>query len=202
MLSRYKDPAFSHSTTTLPRFGGPTFALRFRLKRLIWMVTWKLFAVWTPPFFRRWRNYLLRLFGADIHSTAMVHAKAVIWWPGHLVMQRYSSIGPGVICYCVDTVTIAEFATVSQRAHLCTGSHDVQDSAFPLLTKPIEIAANAWVAAEAFVGPGVVVGEGAVLGARGVTAKSLRPWTIYVGNPAKPVGRRREEAAASYALRR
>ena len=202
MLSRYDDPTFRHSTTPLPRFGGPTFALRFRVKRLLWMTTWRFLAAWTPPPFRRWRNFLLRLFGADIHASATVHAKAVIWWPGHLVMGRHASLGPGVICYCVDRITIRDFASVSQRAHLCTGSHDIQDSAFPLVTKPIVIEANAWVAAEAFVGPGVVVGEGAVLGARGVAAKSLKPWTIYVGNPVRAVGKRRPEAAASYALRR
>lgn len=202
MFSRYDDPTFRHSETPLPRFGGPTFALRFRVKRLLWMIVWRLFAAWTPPPFRRWRNFLLRLFGANIHATATVHAKAVIWWPEHLAMERYSSIGPGVICYSVDAITVGEFASISQRAHLCTGSHDIQDSMFPLVTKPIVIKANAWVAAEAFIGPGVVVGEGAVLGARGVAAKSLKPWTVYVGNPAKPIGHRREEAAASYALRR
>ncbi|RYG85914.1 MAG: putative colanic acid biosynthesis acetyltransferase, partial [Alphaproteobacteria bacterium] len=42
--------------------------------------------------------------------------------------------------------------------------------------------------------------EGAVLGARGVAARSLKPWTIYVGNPAKPIRDRRPEAAAAHAL--
>ncbi len=202
MLSRYEDPTFKHATTPLPRFNGPTLALRFRLKRLAWMITWRVLAAWTPPPLRRWRNFLLRRFGATIDATASVHAKALIWWPAHLVMERYSSMGPGVICYNIDVIRIGEFASVSQRAHLCSGSHDVQDSTFPLVHKPITVESNAWVAAEAFVGPGVVIGEGAVLGARAVTAKALQPWTIYVGNPAKPVGRRRPEAAASYAFRR
>lgn len=197
MLSRYDDPAFKHATVPLPRFGGPTFALRFRLKRLLWMVVWRLLASWTPPPLRRWRNFLLRLFGADIHPTAMVYATAVIWWPQHLVMARHASIGPDVFCYNVASITIGEFASVSQRAHLCTGTHDIQDSAFPLVAKPITIAANAWVAAEAFIGPGVTVGEGAVVGARGVAAKSLEPWTVYVGNPVRAIGSRRREAAAN-----
>ncbi|GAB2185252.1 hypothetical protein LAB1_25610 [Roseibium sp. LAB1] len=46
------------------------------------------------------------------------------------------------------------------------------------------------IAAEAFVGPGVRVGEGAVLGARAVTVKDLAPWTVYAGNPAKPLKER------------
>lgn len=200
MRSRYNDPSFDVAKTPLPRFGGPTYALRFRLLRLLWMVTWRLLAAWTPPPLRRWRNALLRLFGARIDETATVHAKARIWWPAHLVMEAYASMGPGVICYNVAPITIRTFASVSQRAHLCTGTHDVQDSAFALISRPIVIDANAWVAAEAFVGPGVVVGEGAVLGARGVAARSLNPWTIYVGNPAKPVRARRREADAVHAL--
>jgi putative colanic acid biosynthesis acetyltransferase WcaF len=200
--SRYEDQAFDHAVIPLPRFGGPTFALRFRIMRLIWMVTWRLLAAWTPPPMRRWRNMLLRCFGARLDATATVHAKAIIWWPGHLVMGRYASLGPGAICYNIATVTIEDFASVSQRAHLCTGSHDIQDSEFPLVHRPITLRANCWIAAEAFVGPGVVVKEGAVLGARGVAAKGLEAWTVYVGNPARAVGTRKQTAAASYALKR
>ncbi|CAD7044326.1 acetyltransferase [Pseudorhizobium endolithicum] len=200
MRSRYDDPTSRCAAKPLPRFGGPTMTLRSRLMRLSWMCVWKFFASWTPPHFRRWRNMLLRSFGAEIHATAMVHSKAIVWWPGHLSMERYASLGPATICYNVDRITICEFASVSQRAHLCTGSHDIQDSGFPLTTRPIVIEANAWIAAEAFVGPGVVVGEGAVLGARGVTAKPLLPWTVYVGNPAKAVGSRSPQSAAVYAL--
>jgi putative colanic acid biosynthesis acetyltransferase WcaF len=200
MQSRYEDPAFDPQSAPLPRFGGATFALRFRLMQLLWRVSWTLLASWTPPPLRGWRNFLLRCFGADLDPTAIISASVKIWWPGHLVMGRHASLGPGAICYNVATVTLRDFAIVSQRAHLCTGSHDVQDSRFPLISKPIVLEPNAWVAAEAFVGPGVVVGEGAVLGARGVAAKSLQSWTIYVGNPAKAVGIRNQRAAAQYAF--
>ena len=58
------------------------------------------------------------------------------------------------------------------------------------MTRPITIGEQAWVAAEAFVGPGVNVGCGAVLGARGVAVRNLEGWTVYAGNPARPVGKR------------
>ncbi|HEY9346516.1 MAG TPA: putative colanic acid biosynthesis acetyltransferase, partial [Inquilinus sp.] len=103
---------------------------------------------------------------------------------------RHAVIAPGVTCYNVDPITIGDFAVVSQGAHLCTGTHDVDDARFPLRARPIVIEAQAWVAAEAFVGPGVTVGEGAVLGARGVAFRDLDAWMIYAGNPARKLRER------------
>lgn len=194
--------SFDDPEILLPRFGGPTFSLKFRAMRLLWAICWVTLAAWTPSMMGVWRLWLLRCFGAQLHSTASIDGKAKIWWPGNLVMGEFASIGPGAICYNVAPVTIGDHANVSQRAHLCTGTHDIHDCRFPLVSKPITLQANCWVAAEAFVGPNVTVGEGAVLGARGVAAKSLDAWTVYVGNPARPVGRRNPAAAACYAYER
>ena len=196
MRSRYSDPTFDSTAQPLPRVGGATFAFRFRLMRLFWTICWILLASWTPSFLYPWRGWLLRRFGARIHSTAIVRSSVKIWWPGNLTMGRHASMGPGVICYNVAEITLEDFAIVSQRSHLCTGTHDVNDPGFPLKSRPISIGSNAWIAAEAFVGPGVVFGEGAVLGARGVAFSKLDPWTIYVGNPAKAVKTRNRDAAA------
>ncbi|MET3516156.1 acetyltransferase-like isoleucine patch superfamily enzyme [Pseudacidovorax sp. 1753] len=84
-------------------------------------------------------------------------------------------------------IFIGDFAVVSQGAHLCAGSHDIEDENFQLITRPINIGPRAWVAAEAFVGPGVTVGASAVLGARGVAFKDLDGYGVYVGNPAKKI---------------
>ena len=88
-------------------------------------------------------------------------------------------------------VTIGAYAVVSQGAHLCAGTHDVEDAAFQLVARPIVIGARAWVAAEAFVGPGVTIGEGAVLGARACAMRDVAAWTICSGNPASVIRARR-----------
>lgn len=102
-------------------------------------------------------------------------------------------VGPGVHCYSMAPIRIGNGATVSQRAHLCAGTHSVDDPEFQLRAMPIEIGAGAWIATEAFVGPGVVVGEGAVLGARAVTVKNLDAWGILLGNPARFIRARRHQ---------
>ena len=164
--------------------GGPSFSLGNRLFRFAWAAVWFVFASWTPPFFHAWRRFLLRVFGAKIASTANIYGSVRIWYPPNLEMAPYSCLGPHVNCYCMAKVSMGPYALVSQGAHLCAGTHDIEDPNFQLFAKPIEIGARAWIAAEAFVGPGVVVGEGAVLGARAVTFSDLAPWMVYVGNPA------------------
>ena len=80
--------------------------------------------------------------------------------------------------------------TISQRAHLCAGTHDHTDPALPLLKTPIIVGDQAWICADSFVGPGVSIGEGAVVGARAVAVKNVDPWLVVVGNPARPVSKR------------
>nr|WP_245498370.1 putative colanic acid biosynthesis acetyltransferase [Hansschlegelia quercus] len=159
-----------------------------------WRLVWAALAHWTPPPAHRWRNFLLRLCGADIARSARIYGDVVVWWPPHLSMGEHASLGPGVTCYNVATIRLEPFAIVSQRAHLCSATHDCDDPAFPLRARAISIGAYAWVAAEAFVGPGVKVGEGAVLGARGLAVRDLTAWTIYGGNPATPLRARRRPA--------
>jgi putative colanic acid biosynthesis acetyltransferase WcaF len=193
MQSRYSDPASALASAPAPYLGGATFALRYRLLRLIWSLCWTLLASWTPAPFQPIRSLLLRSFGARIHSTAVVRGSARIWWPANLSMGEHASIGPGVICYNVAPVVLEDYAIVSQRAHLCTASHDIDDPAFPLTSRAIVIGCRAWIASEAFVGPGVKVADGAVLGARAVATRDLDEWKVYAGNPARPIRERRRK---------
>lgn len=178
-----------------PLAGGPSFSLANRLTRLAFGAIWLLLARWTPRPFNPWRILLLRLFGARIGRGVMVYGSARIWLPAHLEMADGSTLGPGVECYAMAPISIGSGAIISQRAHLCAGTHDHRDPAFQLYARPIRIGDGAWIAAEAFVGPGVTVGEGAVLGARGCAFADLEPWTVYSGNPAVALGPRVIRAA-------
>lgn len=172
--------------------GTSSFSLQHKIKRAVFYLSWLLLARWTPAPFHLWRVFVLRLFGADVQWSVKLHGSVIIWQPRNLTIGERSVVGPGAILYNVDLITLGSEVVVSQRAHLCCGSHDIADPDFPLVHKPIIVRDKAWIAAEAFVGPGVTVGRGAVLGARGVTAKDLDSWTVYVGNPAVKVKKRPE----------
>ncbi len=159
--------------------------------RLLWTVVWGLLARPLPRSVGSgWKRFLLRLFGARIASTAIVYSSARVYYPANLTMEAYSCLASDVDCYNVAPVTIGANSTVSQGAYLCTASHDISDPLNPLITAPIVIEDQAWVAAGAFVGMGVTIGQGAVVGARAALFKSVEPWTVVGGNPAKFIKKR------------
>jgi putative colanic acid biosynthesis acetyltransferase WcaF len=168
-----------------PLEGGASFSLRHRVFRAAWGVAWALLAAWTPAPLHRWRVLLLNLAGAKVHPTAHVYGSAHIWYPPHLRMAPYSCLGPKVNCYNMAPIRLGDKAIVSQGAHLCAGTHDIDDPDHQLVTKPITIGDGAWIAAEAFIGPGVTIGAQAVVGARAVLTKDAEPYGVYIGNPAK-----------------
>ena len=49
--------------------------------------------------------------------------------------------------------------------------------------------------------PGVTLGEGSVIGANAVVTRNTEPWTVYVGNPARPVKTRPNKNILEYAKR-
>ncbi|MBT8039550.1 MAG: putative colanic acid biosynthesis acetyltransferase [Gammaproteobacteria bacterium] len=159
------------------------------LLRVLWGLAKPLFR-FSPRTFFGWRRFLLRLFGARVGRAVNIYNSAIIYFPWNLEIGDWSSIGEWALIYNLGPVRIGERVTISQRAHLCAGTHDHRDPTLPLLKPPIEVEDQAWIAADAFVGPGVTVGEGAVVGARAVVVRDVEPWAVVVGNPAKIVSRR------------
>lgn len=162
-----------------------------KLARCAWAcVYWSLFR-FTPVPLHAWRAFVLRVFGASVGKQVRLYPSARIWAPWNLTMADESCIGPDVDCYCVAAVVLGERAVVSQRAFLCTASHDYDRAGLPLVAAPIALERDAWVTAEVFVGPGVHFNEGGVALARSVVVKDVGAWTVVAGNPAKPIGARK-----------
>jgi putative colanic acid biosynthesis acetyltransferase WcaF len=161
------------------------FRLRQKIARACWTLAWGLFCRLSPRPLHGWRRLWLRLFGAHIDSTAVVYPSARIWAPWNLTMGPRAAIGDEVDCYDVAPITLDEGAIASQRAFLCTASHDITDPGRRLVTAPIHLSRLSWVCAGAYVNLGVTIGEGAVVAACAVVVKDVAPWTVVGGNPAK-----------------
>lgn len=116
-------------------------------------------------------------------------------------------IGEGCTLGCSMTitvagkVTIADGAAVGDRATLSDHGHDhiatlapaIESGVTPEFSwevtepRPITIESGVHVGVGVYIGPGVTIGEGAVVGANSVVTKSVDPFTVVGGIPARPI---------------
>jgi putative colanic acid biosynthesis acetyltransferase WcaF len=175
---------------------GRKYGVREILARVAWGAGSVAFR-WSPRALHGLRRGLLRAFGANVGREVHVSPSARVTYPWLLTIGDYAAVGDEALLYNLGPLTIGPRATVSQRAHLCGGSHDHGDPTMPLRRLPIIVEADAWVCADAYVGPGVTVGKGAVVGARAAVFQNVEPWAIVGGNPAQVIGRRSLRSSGS-----
>lgn len=157
-----------------------------QFRRLIWSLMHFVLIKWTPRWAcREWRSIVLRLAGAKIGQGCSIDPTCKIWAPWNLELGDYVCLAEGVDCYCVGRVSIGSKCTVSQRAFLCTATHDISMLTRELIVSPIRIEPHAWICAEAFVGPGVLIATGAIVGARAAVFRDIEAWTVVGGVPAR-----------------
>jgi putative colanic acid biosynthesis acetyltransferase WcaF len=173
------------------------YARREVVLRTVWSLVQATLFRWSPRPWHAWRAWLLRRFGAAIPEpgNVVVFPTANITFPWKLTLAPRAMVGPDVTLYNLAPITLQRGANLSQRCHLCAGTHDFTRWSMPLVARPIVIGANAWLGADVFVGPGVTVGELSVVGARSVVVRDLPPRKICVGHPCRPIKDRAEPAA-------
>jgi len=165
------------------------YSSRELLARLLWSCCRPLFR-WSPRVCWGWRRFLLRLFGAQVGREVRVEPSARIFLPWNLEIGDWSSVGFDALLYNLGPMRIGSRVTISQRAHLCGGTHKFREASMPLVRAAVTVADEVWICADAFVGPDVTVGTGAVVGARAVVMRDVAPGDIVTGNPAQVVGQR------------
>ena len=101
------------------------------------------------------------------------------------------SIGGGGVCI------IEDFATVSAGSRILAGTDLASGEGLVNSTIPTEYRAvsrsfvhikkYAFITTNVVIHPGITIGEGAVIGSNSVVTKDIEPWTINIGQPAKPI---------------
>lgn len=132
---------------------------------------------WCPP---RLRVAVLRAFGAQIGCGVLIRHDVRIHWPWKLTVGDDCWIGEGAYLLNLEPITIGSNVCISQRALLCTGSHDYRSETFEYDNGPIRIDDGAWIAARATVLRGVTVGADAVVGAAALVTRDVAPGAIVV----------------------
>ena len=88
---------------------------------------------------------------------------------------------------------IGDNVAIAYRTAILLGTHDLDGPDFKGIVSPVTIEDYAFVGASAILMPGVTLGRGSVVAAGAVVPKSVAPYTIVGGNPAKPIAERRHD---------
>ena len=88
-------------------------------------------------------------------------------------------------------LVIGDNVNISSHVLLVAGTHDVQDGeTFAGEAKRIVVEDYAWLCTRCTILPGVTIGRGAVVAAGAVVTKSVVPYAIVAGVPARQIGER------------
>ncbi|SDO12545.1 hypothetical protein SAMN05216360_11525 [Methylobacterium phyllostachyos] len=132
------------------------------------------------------------------------------------VLDDYSYIGQdGEVIY----TTIGKFCSIAASVRINPGNHPMERASQAHFTyrahaywpeeadepaffdrrraSPVTIGHDVWIGHGVVVLPGRTIGTGAVVGAGAIVTRDVEPYTIVVGNPARPVRRRFPEAIAA-----
>ena len=99
---------------------------------------------------------------------------------------------------------MGDFSSTSGGVLIYTGTEDGSGACLtnPTVPEPfrkplrsfVHVGRHVLLGAGVVVLPGVTIGDGAIIGACTLVTKDLDPWTVYVGQPARPIKTRPKDA--------
>jgi acetyltransferase-like isoleucine patch superfamily enzyme len=110
----------------------------------------------------------------------------------HFAMKNNSVINTKCRLDNKGGIFIGENVSISQEVMILSADHDLDSPAFIGRERPVYIEDYAWIGSRAIIMPGVTVGKGAVVAAGAVVTRSVEPYTVVAGVPAKKIRMRPE----------
>lgn len=101
--------------------------------------------------------------------------------------------GIGVNCEINGSVKIGKNVMMGPEVVIYTSNHSFKDINIPMneqgysLENPVEIEDDVWIGRRVIILDGVKIGKGSIIGAGSIVTKSIEPYSIVGGNPAKVI---------------
>lgn len=148
----------------------------------------------------------VRITGSQAHSTIMLHDKSVLdrgvclsaYEDGWIEIGESTYIG-AYSCLAGPNITIGRNCLIASHAGIYANNRNFDDPTRPIeeqgmTCQGIVIEDDCWLGTGVKVLDGVTIGKGSVIGAGAVVTRSIPPYSVAVGVPAKVISHRGSQA--------
>lgn len=141
------------------------------------------------------KKQLLEIMGAQI-------GRRVVFYPGVWIMPGRNLIVGDDVDLALDViittgggVTIGDRTLVGYRTQILSTNHVIPERHGRIFSaghegRPVVIGSDVWIGANCLILGGCTIGEGAVVAAGSIVTKTVLPFTVVAGNPARVIKER------------
>jgi acetyltransferase-like isoleucine patch superfamily enzyme len=168
-----------------------------RLKT-IWMelLVYKLHLVGCVPF-HHYRRFVYRMVGIKIKAGSAIHMHARFYNPSNITIGEDTIIGEYAVLDGRDKLQIGNHVDIASEVMIYNSEHNIHTEHFAAIETITHLAViiedYVFIGPRAIILPGVTIGKGAIVGAGAVVTKSVNPFEIVGGVPAKVIGERKNK---------
>lgn len=139
------------------------------------------------------RNIYLRIFGIKVPFTSSIHRRCKFFHVGKISIGNNSVVNFG--CYLDNRrgITIGDNTAIAHDTKIYTLGHNIESPKFETKGSPVVIGNNCFIFSNVLIMPGITIGDGAVVLPGSVVTKSIPPYEVHGGNPAKKIKNRNND---------
>lgn len=104
----------------------------------------------------------------------------------------YGGAGIELMDFCGLSSRVSVYSTSDDYSGETLTNPTVPERFKNVKRAPVVLEKHAIIGAGSVVLPGIRIGEGSAIGALSLVTKNVDPWSIYIGNPARRIGRRKQ----------
>lgn len=167
------------------------YSLWYTLRNGLFIFLYDCVRLLPTPLGELFRFLVLRIFCKKI-QTIWIRPGTAFFFPEGISIGRRVSINDYVYLDGYGGIEIGDDSGIAFGSALISEDHEIVNPEIVIKEQPktpgkITIANNVWIASNCTILKGVTIGEGSVVAAGSVVTRSVPPYTLVGGNPARVI---------------
>ncbi len=171
------------------------YSLAYSFKSLFFIFIWDCVRFIPTPVGELFRYAVLKIFCKKIESL-WIRCGTCFYFPENISIGKRVAINDSVFLNGYGGIEIGNNSGIAYGTALISEDHNIDDPNIPIreqgkVGEKITIEDNVWIASNCVILKGITIGTGSVVAAGSVVTRSIPPYSIVGGNPARVMRKRK-----------